>query len=52
MVVRVVFVALVVGIIGAATTMSWNGVWGETSGVVSTRVGSPGGGYGLGGGVK
>ena len=52
MVVRVVFVILVVGIIGTAATLSLNGVWGENSNVVSTRVGSPGGGYGLGGGVK
>jgi hypothetical protein len=52
MVVRVVFVILVVAIIGVAAVMSLNGVWGESSNVVSTRVGSPGGGYGLGGGVK
>lgn len=52
MVVRVVFVVLVLGIVGAATMLSLNGVWGESSNVVSTRVGSQGGGYGLGGGVK
>ena len=52
MVVRVIFVVLVVGIIGAAAMLSLNGVWGENSNVVSTRVGSQGGGYGLGGGVK
>ena len=52
MMVRVVFVALVAAIIGTATVLSLNGVWGENSNVVSTRVGSPGGGYGLGGGVK
>lgn len=52
MVTRVVFVILVVSIVGTATVLSLNGVWGENSNVVSTRVGSPGGGYGLGGGVK
>ncbi|MBT8426028.1 MAG: hypothetical protein HKM96_04700 [Boseongicola sp.] len=52
MVVRIVFVILVATIIGTATVMSLGGVWGESNNVVSTRVGSPGGGYGLGGGVK
>lgn len=52
MVVRVVFVVLVAALVGTATVMALNGVWGESSNVVSTRVGSPGGGYGLGGGVK
>jgi hypothetical protein len=50
--VRVVFLVLVLAALGAATLMSLNGVWGESRSVVSTRVGSPGGGYGLGGGVK
>jgi hypothetical protein len=52
MVVRVVFVILVVAIVGTAAILGLNGVWGQNSNVVSTRVGSPGGGYGLGGGVK
>ena len=50
--VRVVLVVLVLGLIGAAATLSINGVWGESSAVISTRAGSPGGGYGLGGRVK
>ena len=50
--VRVVFVILVLAIFGTALWLSLNGVWGENSNVVSTRVGSPGGGYGLGTGVK
>ena len=52
MLVRVIFLILVIGIVGTATLLSLNGVWGENSSVVSTRVGSQGGGYGLGGGVK
>ena len=53
MVTRVVLVVLVLGLIGAATSMSINGVWGDSSAVISTRNGSPGGGYGVGGrGVK
>ena len=53
MVTRVVLVVLVLALIGAATFMSIRGVWGESSSVVSTRTGSPGGGYLLGGrGVK
>lgn len=50
--VKAVFAILVLAIIGTATLFSLNGVWGETSNVVSTRTGSPGGGYGLGGRVK
>lgn len=49
---RVVFVILVAAIVGTAALMSLRGVWGESNNVVSTRVGSSGGGYGLGGGVK
>lgn len=50
---RVVLVVLFAAILGAATYASMRGVWGETSSVISTRAGSPGGGYGLGGqGVK
>jgi hypothetical protein len=52
MIVRVVLVVFVVGILGAAALMSMNGVWGESSSVQSTRAGSPGGGYRIGGGVK
>jgi hypothetical protein len=53
MVTRVVLVVLVLALIGSATFMSIRGVWGESSSVVSTRTGSPGGGYLLGGrGVK
>lgn len=52
MAVRVIFLILVIGIVATATLLSLNGVWGESSSVVSTRVGSQGGGYGLGGGVK
>ena len=50
--VRVVLVIFVLGILGAASLMSMNGVWGESSSVQSTRAGSPGGGYRVGGGVK
>ena len=53
MVPRFVLVVLVLALIGAAGVMSIRGVWGESSSVVSTRTGSPGGGYLLGGrGVK
>lgn len=52
MLVRIVLVIFVLGILGAATVMSMNGVWGESSSVQSTRAGSPGGGYRVGGGVK
>ena len=53
MVTRVVLVVLVLGLIGSATFMSITGVWGDSSAVISTRNGSPGGGYGIGGrGVK
>ena len=47
--VRVVLVVLVLGVLSAATVMSVSGIWGESSAVISTRAGSPGGGYGLGG---
>lgn len=53
MVARAVLVVLVLGLIGAGTVMSVRGVWGETSSVISTRNGSSGGGFGVGGrGVK
>jgi len=53
MVTRIVLVILVLGLIGSAAVMSITGVWGESSAVISTRNGSPGGGYGIGGrGVK
>jgi len=53
MVTRIVLVILVLGLIGSAAVMSITGVWGESSVVISTRNGSPGGGYGIGGrGVK
>lgn len=53
MLVRAVLVVLVLGIIGAAAMMATNGVWGESSRVISTRPGSTGGGYYIGnGGVK
>lgn len=53
MLTRAVLVVLVAAIIGAATYATMRGVWGETRSVISTRTGSPGGGYGLGGrGVK
>ena len=53
MTVRVVLVVLVLGLVVAATALSMSGVWGESSAVISTRTGSPGGGFGLGGrGVK
>lgn len=50
MLVRVVLVVLVACILGTAAWMSMSGVWGESTNVVSTRTGSSGGGYGLGGG--
>lgn len=49
---RIVLVVLVVLLIGTATLFAARGVWGESSSVISTRTGSPGGGYGIGGGVK
>ena len=50
---RVGLVVLVLGLIGAGTIMSVRGVWGESSAVISTRNGSSGGGFGVGGrGVK
>ncbi|MCG6884164.1 MAG: hypothetical protein LJE62_10470 [Silicimonas sp.] len=50
---RVVLVVLVAAIVGGATYAAMNGVWGESSQVISTRAGSPGGGFGVGGrGVK
>ena len=49
---RVVLVVLVLALIGTATLFAARGVWGESAGVTSTRTGSPGGGYGIGGGVK
>lgn len=53
MMVRVVLVVLVLGLIGAATHLSITGVWGDSSAVISSRNGSSGGGYGIGGrGVK
>lgn len=52
MFVRLVLVVFVVGLLSGATAMSLYGVWGETSSVVSTRAGSPGGGYGVGGRIK
>ncbi len=53
MVARVVLVVLVAALIGAASFAAMRGVWGESSSVISTRAGSPGGGYGVGGrGVK
>lgn len=52
MLTRVVLVIFVLGILGTAAVMSMNGVWGESSSVQSTRAGSPGGGYRVGGGVK
>lgn len=52
MLTRIVLVIFVLGILGAATSMSMNGVWGESSSVKSTRAGSLGGGYRVGGGVK
>ena len=50
MVVRVVLAGLVVALLGGGYWMSVNGIWGESRQVVSTRVGSGGGGYGPGGG--
>ena len=49
---RIVIVALIAGLVGTAALFAWQGVWGESNRVVSTRVGSPGGGYGFTGGVK
>ena len=49
MVARVLLVILFVSILGAATYAARQGIWGESSAVISTRTGSPGGGYGLGG---
>lgn len=51
--VRVVLLVLVLTLLGSGTWMALRGVWGESSSVISTRTGSPGGGYLLRGrGVK
>jgi len=50
MVTRIVLVILVASILGTAAWMSLSGVWGESKNVISTRTGSSGGGYFVGGG--
>ena len=40
------------GSVGGLSLMGWYGVWGASSGVVSARVGSGGGGYGTTGRIK
>ena len=49
---RIVILVVCLGIVGGVSGLAWFGVWGESSSVVSTRVGSAGGGYGSGGRVK
>lgn len=49
---RIVIVVVMLSMVGGLTTLGWYGVWGESSSVVSTRVGSGGGGYGTIGRVK
>ncbi|MCV6594339.1 MAG: hypothetical protein OIF48_15405 [Silicimonas sp.] len=51
--VRVVLFVLVLALLLSGTWMALRGVGGESTSVISTRTGSPGGGYLLGGrGVK
>ncbi|MGF1553492.1 MAG: hypothetical protein ACFBWO_13490 [Paracoccaceae bacterium] len=45
---RLVIALVFVGLVGAFGWLAWAGVWGESASVVSTRAGSPGGGYGIG----
>ncbi len=52
MIARIVIVVVALSLTGGAAWLSWKGVWGESSNVVSARVGSPGGGYGGMGRVK
>lgn len=52
MIPRLVIAGLVGLTVLGAAALAWYGVRGESAAVVSTRVGSPGGGYGFAGGVK
>ena len=49
---KIIIMASMLGSVGGLTTLGWYGVWGESSNVVSARVGSGGGGYGISGRVK
>lgn len=49
---RIIIGILMLGMVGSFTMLGMNGVWGESSAVTSTRVGSGGGGYGTSGRVK
>jgi hypothetical protein len=51
MIARVIIFGVAVSLTSGAAWLSWRGVWGESSTVVSTRVGTAGG-YGLTGRVK
>jgi hypothetical protein len=48
MLARLVIALVFAALVGGFATLAWTGVWGESSTVVSTRAGSPGGGYGIG----
>ena len=49
---KVIILTSMLGSVGGLTTLGYFGVWGESSNVVSARVGSGGGGYGTTGRVK
>ncbi len=52
MLARALILAIALGLTGSAVALSWYGIGGQSSSVVSARAGSPGGGYGFGGRVK
>lgn len=52
MLARIVIVVLAAALLGTATVAAWRGTGGQSSSIISTRTGSPGGGYGFSGSVK
>ena len=49
---KTIILVTMLGSVGGLSFLSWYGVWGESSAVVSARAGSGGGGYGTTGRVK
>ena len=49
---RVIILIAMLGSVGGLSLMGWYGVWGASSGVISARAGSGGGGYGTTGRIK
>lgn len=49
---KVIILVAMLGSVGGLSLLGWFGVWGESSGIVSARAGSGGGGYGTTGRVK